>query len=55
MMFKIEFQTIQIANGLIKDIKGYQLYYFSSSISPMKKNYDGYIVTPSLLLVGYPI
>ena len=36
------------------DIKGHHIQICSFSNSPFKKVYDGYIVSPLLLLVDYP-
>jgi hypothetical protein len=49
MMLKIEFYKIKTAYGLIKDIKGYDIHFCSSSNSFIKKSYDGYIVSPVIV------
>jgi hypothetical protein len=53
MAMQIELKKMKMASGLIKNIKGYHIHFKSPSNSYIKKNYDGYIVSPVLLLVHY--
>jgi hypothetical protein len=41
-----------VANGLIKDIKGYHIHFWSFSNSSIKKIYDGYMVSPVIVAGG---
>jgi hypothetical protein len=43
-----------MAYGLIKDIKGYNIYFWLSSNSSIEKSYDGYIVSPVIVAGGLP-
>jgi|AntAceMinimDraft_5_1070358.scaffolds.fasta_scaffold188889_1 hypothetical protein len=55
MMMEIELMKIKVANGLIRDIKGYHIHLWSSSNSSTEKSYGGYkigrdlLVSPSLI------
>jgi hypothetical protein len=42
MMLKIESKKIKLANGLMRDIKGYHIPFWSSSNSTNEKSDDGY-------------
>jgi hypothetical protein len=44
MMMKIEFKNINVAEGLIIDIKGYHIHVWSSYKSSIEKSYDGYTI-----------
>jgi hypothetical protein len=45
---------IKIADGLIKDIKGYNIHLWASSGSSIEKSYDGCIVSPVIVAGGLP-
>jgi hypothetical protein len=44
---------IKMIHKLIKDIKGYHIPFWSSSISPIEESYDGYSV-PLVIVAGEP-
>jgi hypothetical protein len=58
MALKIAFYKMIVAQGLIKDIKGYKIQFWSSSNSSIEEKNDGYILVVSPVIVpkmDYPI
>jgi hypothetical protein len=49
MMLKIEFKQTNVAHGLMNDIKGYHIHFWSSSNSAIKNCYGGCIVSPVIV------
>jgi hypothetical protein len=56
MILKIEFYKTKMAYGLIKNIKGYHIHFWSSSNSSIEKSYDAPVIVagglPNLVMLS---